>query len=136
MSQDNSWANDRYTFPAGLLSTGDRQADLRQIFAESGPEEDEEDYNHDHDYDYDEDEDENRYPTLIQEGYAPQFGTACVEVKSTDGLTADEVINFARDIDAIYEADDTYYVVDFKHDPSRLVGPECFTAAALRGTIR
>lgn len=79
--------------------------------------------------------------TFAQEGFmryqfSRQFNTVAVVVEPED-TDPQAVIDFADAIDArAYEGPDLRYVIDFQNDPDRRVGPELYSADALRKSFK
>jgi hypothetical protein len=66
----------------------------------------------------------------MQEGYATQYRTPCVIVE--DGDTADEVVDFARDISAVtYEGQEEVLVIELRPGIQ-----ECYSERALRSSMQ
>ena len=73
-------------------------------------------------------------PNPPQEAFAFQYNTPCALLKKGDTVNAQDLIEFCRNIGAVYYEDgpdDECFVVDV----DRGVGPEIYTESALRGSF-
>lgn len=66
----------------------------------------------------------------MRKGYSEQFASPSV-VLSTENQDADEVVGFAEQIGAVYQADLRYYVIRFPG-----CSDEVYTQSALRRSLK